>query len=196
MDVGFVPVHHCELPRNIVLRYPETETLRPVSWFDSAVSVMTDFSRTTPFCVEPGVSLDDALERMRTCGVRLLFVTDNDRVVLGLITAADLLGEKPVQYLRNIGGVRNHISVENIMTPIDHLQGVEWADVISARVGNIVETIRLFGRQHLLTMETGDMGATMVRGIFSATQISRQVGTEIFVAPTPTLQPQRIPTYA
>lgn len=196
MDVGFVPVHHCELPRNVVLRYPDVETLRPVSWFDSAVSVMTDFSRTTPFCVEPGVSLDDALERMRTCGVRLLFVTDNDRVVLGLITAADLLGEKPVQYLRNVGGARNNICVENIMTPIDHLQGVEWADVITARVGNIVETIRLFGRQHLLTTETGDTGTTMVRGIFSATQISRQVGTEIFVVPTPALQPQRTPTYA
>lgn len=185
MESAFSPVRHARLPHSIVLRYPEYNPLGRVSWSDNAILVMTDFSRMTPFSVDPQAALDTAHERMRACGVRLLFVVDNDRVVLGLITAADLLGEKPVQYLREVGGARTHIRVENIMTPIEQLQAVELADVLASRVGNIVETIRLFNRQHLLVMESGQKEIATVRGMFSATQISRQIGAEIsFVSET------------
>lgn len=179
MESAFDPVRHAKLPQSIVLRYPEYNPLGRVSWSDSAILVMTDFSRMTPFSVEPHETLDAAHERMRACGVRLLFVVDPDRVVLGLITAADLLGEKPVQYLREAGGARTHIRVENIMTPIEKLQAVEMVDVLTSRVGNIVETIRLFNRQHLLVMESSQKETATVRGMFSATQISRQIGAEI-----------------
>jgi predicted transcriptional regulator len=36
--------------------------------------------------------------------VRSLFVVDVDNEILGLITATDLLGEKPLQHIQQYGG--------------------------------------------------------------------------------------------
>ncbi len=58
---------------------------------------MTDFNSVTAVIILPGDTLDEAHRRMIQRGVRLLLVVDQNRSVLGLITATDILGEKPVQ---------------------------------------------------------------------------------------------------
>ena len=58
---------------------------------------MTDFESTTAIIILPGDTVDEAHRRMIQRGVRLLLVVDEDRSVLGVITATDILGEKPVQ---------------------------------------------------------------------------------------------------
>lgn len=56
---------------------------------------------------------------------------------------------------------------------------LDFHDVQRARVGDVVATLRLAGRQHALAVEATE-GATIrqqtVRGIFSLMQISRQLG--------------------
>ena len=49
--------------------------------------------------------------------MRLLFVLDGDRFVVGVITATDLLGEKPMRFVQERGGTRSDILVADIMTP-------------------------------------------------------------------------------
>ena len=60
-----------------------------------ALDVMTDLLLTTAVTISPDAGIESAEERMRRRGVRLLFVLDSDSALAGLITASDLLGEKP-----------------------------------------------------------------------------------------------------
>ena len=145
-----------------------------------ATLVMTDFSQVTPFSVEPTASIAAANDKMIACGVRLLFVTDNMGSLLGLITTTDILGEKPLKYLQQHSGKREDIMVQEIMTPHERLLTLLMSEVRMASVGDIIETMKAFGRRHILVAEPDDSEAgEAICGIFSTTQISRQVGFTI-----------------
>ena len=145
-----------------------------------ATDVMTDLSRVAAVTTAAGASIDEAHQTMITHGVRALFVVDEASVVLGIITANDILGEKPIQIAQDRGVRHVEVLVSEVMTPADLLEAMELQDVLQVRVGDVVETLRRSGRQHALVIESGSAGATLatrtVRGIFSLTQIARQLG--------------------
>jgi hypothetical protein len=66
------------------------------------------------------------------------------------------------------------------MTPHERLEVMLYEDVLKARVGDIIATLRRSGRQHALVVDT-DSATRLpgIRGIFSTTQIARQIGAEI-----------------
>lgn len=150
-----------------------------VSLDDPALNVLTDFQRVTAVIILAGDTLDEAHRRMIQRGVRLLLVVDQDRKVVGVITASDILGEKPVQTLVERGIRREELVVRDIMTTQERLEVLDLADVRVAKVGHIVATLRKSGRQHALVVEIGEGGRHTVRGVFSATQIARQLGVAI-----------------
>ena len=112
-------------------------------------------------------------------GVRLLLVVDADRRVHGLVTANDILGEKPVKTAVQQGVHRSEVQVRDIMTPRDALEALDIRDVETATVGHIVTTLKAAGRQHTLVVDQDTKGRQRVRGVFSATQIARQLGIVI-----------------
>jgi len=145
-----------------------------------ALDVMTDLSRVAAVTVGAGASIDEAHRAMITHGVRALFVIDDGKGVLGIITANDILGERPIQIAQARGVRHTGILVSEVMTPADLLEAMELKDVQQVRVGDIVETLKQSGRQHALVIESGSADPTSVtltvRGIFSLTQIARQLG--------------------
>ena len=144
------------------------------------MAVMTDLERVMAVTIGSGNSIETANQRMIAAGVRLLLVADDEQQILGLITANDILGEKPLKHLQRTGGTFNEILVRDIMTPQRELDVLRLRDVFRSRVGDIVATLKSFGRQHALVVETGEDGDTQrVRGIFSATQIGRQLGMTV-----------------
>lgn len=153
---------------------PENVTLE-----DSALQVLTDFQRVTAIIILAGDSLDEAHRRMIQRGVRLLLVVDQDRRVVGVVTANDILGEKPLQTIVQRGIRREELLVRDIMTPQERLEVLNLADVRVAKVGHIVATLKKSGRQHAIVVEVNDAGRQTVRGVFSATQIARQLGVTI-----------------
>jgi CBS domain-containing protein len=146
---------------------------------DPALSVLTDFQRVTAIIILPGDSLDEAHRRMIQRGVRLLLVVDQDRKVVGVITATDILGEKPMQTLVERGIRREELVVRDIMTPQERLEVLKLADIRAAKVGHVVATLEHSGRQHALVIEENGPGRHIVRGVFSATQVARQLGVAI-----------------
>jgi len=115
-------------------------------------------------------------------GVRLLLVVDQDRKVLGLITATDILGEKPVLAASERGLRREEVMVRDIMTPQERLEVLAMTDVRAAKVGHVVATLQKAGRQHAVVVDHDGMGRQTVRGLFSATQIARQLGVAILTS--------------
>jgi len=146
---------------------------------DYALAVMTDFERVSAVLIRPDDSIDEANQRMIQRGVRLLLVTDAHRAVAGIITANDILGEKPMQIITERGGRRQDLVVRDIMTPQDRLEVLNLRDVQHARVGQIVATLKESARQHALVVDHNSEGRQRVRGMFSLTQIARQLGVSI-----------------
>ncbi len=145
-----------------------------------ATEVMTDLRNVAAVVTRGAATVNDAHQAMIAHGVRALFVVDEQSMVLGIITATDILGEKPVQFSQQRGARHDAILVRDLMTPADLLEAMSFEEVLQARVGDIVATLRHAGRQHALVIESAPAGATspilFVRGMFSLTQIARQLG--------------------
>ena len=145
-----------------------------------ATDVMTDLTRIAAVTTSGGATVDEAQQAMVKHSVRALFVIDERRVVLGIITANDILGERPIQIARNRGIRHAEVLVREVMTPADLVEVMEMQDVLTARVGDIVETLKRSGRHHAVVIESASADPTSatctLRGIFSLTQIARQLG--------------------
>jgi CBS domain-containing protein len=140
-----------------------------------AVEVMTDLRRVSAATIGADMPINQANQAMIHRGVRSLIVTDGQRA-LGIMTATDVLGEKPMQVVRNRGVRHAEIVVRDIMTPADRLDVIDLNDVLHAEVGHVVATLKQSGRQHALVVDADEAGRQMIRGIFSATQVARQLG--------------------
>ncbi len=150
--------------------------------YDSpAVEVMTDLRRVSAVTIDDSASITEANQTMINRAIRLLFVIDDRQRIAGVLTATDILGSKPVMIARQRGILHSEVSVRDIMTSVDRVEVVELSYVLKARVGDIVATLKHSGRQHALVVDHqygGQAGRDiqMVRGIFSQTQIGRQLG--------------------
>ena len=144
-----------------------------------ASAVMTDLKQVSAVVIRPDDTVDEAHRRMIQRGVRLLLVLDPERRVVGLLTATDILGEKPMKVVAERGCRHGDILVSDIMTPQERLEVLDMADVATARVGHIVATLTASGRQHAMAVDRDARGMETVRGLFSATQIARQLGAAV-----------------
>ena len=115
--------------------------------------------------------------KMKTAGVRLLFVLDEAEQIIGLITAKDIMGERPIQITQQTQTPRADITVALVMTPQPDICVLEAKAVREARVGDIIKTLRTQESQHVLVVETDPATkAQRVIGMFSTSQISKQLG--------------------
>lgn len=155
-----------------------------------AIEVMTDFHVVTPITVEPQLSIDEALEKMKTSGVRLLLVTDDSEEVIGVITAKDIQGERPINIVQETRISRSEITVKMIMTPQSAATVLNLVSVRNAQVGHIIETFRQLERQHMLVVDVdAKLKQQRIRGLFSTSQIRKQLDVELLedVAPAHSL---------
>jgi CBS-domain-containing membrane protein len=167
------------LPRRATFNEPAPGRAPRVSLDAPALEVMTDLEQVTAVTIDPEASIEHAMRVMVRRNVRLLLVVNVDNEILGLITATDLLGEKPVQYMHEHGGSRADIQVRDLMTPHERLEVIEFEAVRTAKVGHVLATLRASGRQHALVLDAEERERPRVRGIFSTSQLSRQLGETV-----------------
>jgi len=180
MNTAYLPISSGTLDAGATFHRPAQALPEHVTLDSPALDVMTDLKVVTGVTVDPMASIDAAQQRMLQYGVRLLLVVDAKNAILGLITTTDILGEKPMQIIQTRGGTRGEILVRDIMTPQEKLEVLSMTDVAHAKVGNVVATLASSGRQHALVADKGAPNSPqVVRGIFSTTQLAKQLGTPI-----------------
>lgn len=179
MNTPFQVIPHQLLPPGTsILQLHEAESAS-VTLQDKASAVYTDFRYIRPFSIAATATLQQVNDKMIACGVRMLFVADNDGRLQGLITYTDVFGEKPVGYVREHGGTREEVLARDVMTPLTHLEALRQEDVVKASVGDIVQTITNAGRQHMLVCQTLEDGSQVICGLFSSTHIEKLIDMKI-----------------
>ncbi|MDO8932525.1 MAG: hypothetical protein Q7U97_09035 [Rhodocyclaceae bacterium] len=159
--------------------YHQPSTYQPVQADSPAIEVMTDLQQVSAATTPPDVALSQATQTMVARGVRLLLVTSAVGDILGLITARDTMGERPIKFIQEHRVKHGDLKVRDCMTPIENIQVLSMAEVLRAEVGHIVATLKSVGRQHAMVVDTTADGEEMIRGIFSITQIGRQMGVPL-----------------
>ncbi|HLA36147.1 MAG TPA: CBS domain-containing protein [Rhodocyclaceae bacterium] len=148
-----------------------------VDAYASGLEVMTDLNFVPAAAIGLDADLAHASQMMIARGVRLLLVVDSDHYVLGLLTARDVMGDRCTQIAEQLNIEQNEVAVRDIMTPVSSIQVLELVDVVHARVGDIIETLRHSSRQHAIVIDREPPDDKLIiRGIFSASQIARQLG--------------------
>ncbi len=171
----YLPLPTVTLSPGAAYAQPTQTAVECVRLDSPATDAMTDLACVAAVIVNPFETADEARMRMVRRGVRLLLVVDQARKVLGVITADDVSGERPVLFAAQQGIHRDEVLVRNVMSSCANLQVVNMEQVRAAKVGHIVTTLKLAGRQHALVIERNANGDMRLRGIFSATQIFRQL---------------------
>jgi CBS domain-containing protein len=146
---------------------------------DPAVKVMTDLTKVRAVTITPSSTIEFALQIMIHAKVRLLVVVDKRDVLVGLVTARDIMGEKSLLAATTNRIPRDQVQVEQVMTPRAEIEPLHMRDVEHASVRDVVMALRSAGRQHAIVVEPRAEEDWILRGIFSATQIGRQLGIEI-----------------
>jgi len=189
MERDYQPLPIRELGANAGFRRPLAPQSARVTPESPAMQVMTDLTRVAPATIRPQAPLAGANQFMIARGVRLLLVADDQENVLGVISATDILSERAMRVAIERGLRRDELTVADVMTSAQQVEVIAYEDVVSARVGHVLETLRRAGRQHALVVDFDEVAArrlleppsrrTMVRGIFSLSQIARQLGVAV-----------------
>ncbi len=124
-------------------------------------------------------SLDDAIQTMKTHHVTLMLVT-RDSHITGILSSEDLLGEKPITLQQRSRIERENIMVKMLMTPLNEIILMDIEDVLHARVGNVIATLKNHHQPYaIVSSNQTPQEEKALHGIFSASQISKQLHKDI-----------------
>ena len=184
MSYYYHPVE-VQTPRDAVLSLSRSEQQARLD--DPARTVYTDL-RTSPAVVVPAIdSLPDTHKLMQRAGVRMAFVSDPNGGIIGLVTAADLQGERPMQAAQARLVAHEDLSVAEVMTPTSRWTTLDVDHLRMGEVGHIVATFLATGVRYLVVTEVvtersgmfNDVSRTVVCGLYSANRLERALGHPI-----------------
>lgn len=145
----------------------------PATLRSPALAVMTDFTETAPVTVPLTWQVDTALEWMKSQHVRMLFVVDDHGHFAGVITARDIAGREVSAYAKEHRIDRAGVQVRHIMTNRLQIRALTYDQLSNATIGDVMLTMQGSGEQHVVVMDEGCAGERRVRGVISASDISR-----------------------
>jgi CBS-domain-containing membrane protein len=141
---------------------------------DPALTVMTDFRERASVTVSETSTIDAALEHMKHNGVRCAFAIDEARrVVVGLITAYDIMSEKPMRHMQTMASPRREVQVRDIMHNVAEWLVVDIRDIEQATVASVSRLFDATRLTHIPVMETGEHGEQRLRGLLSGAKVTR-----------------------
>ncbi|MCF6768154.1 CBS domain-containing protein [Thiotrichales bacterium 19S11-10] len=166
------------LPNHINYFHPQRFT-DIVTTDSPALQTFTDFHVRPPVTTVSSAFAHQALEKMKTSEIRCLLVIDNNDKVIGFINSAQILGIQLTQVAQANDINQTEVTVSMLMTPISALRILNYRDLSNARVGHIARILHEHSLSHLLVYEVDHLEEVILRGMFSTTQISRQLGIDI-----------------
>lgn len=149
---------------------------------DPAQDAMVDFKHVRAMTIDADAPLRHARFEMQACGVHMLLVTNHQKQITGIISSEAILGEKPIKISQEKFITRDEIKVRMIMQNLDTILAIPYDEINLAKIGNIVQTMKDHRKHHILVVESSESVSPFVRGLFSLSNISRQLHTNLIDA--------------
>ena len=147
---------------------------------DPALFVMIDFTKTPPHIISPDDTMDHAINEMEVSGAHLLLVMNDEGHFQGILSSEDVWGEKPIQLIQERRIHRDQVLVKMIMVSYKNITAINSNIIESACVGHVVKTLTEHKQHYALVITPStDQSVQVIRGIFTLSQISKQLHTEI-----------------
>jgi CBS domain containing-hemolysin-like protein len=141
---------------------------------DPAMTVMTDFRERSSITVADSDLIDAALSHMKHTGVRCAFAVDAERaVVIGMITAYDIGGDRPLRLMQSTHAKRRDVLVRDLMIPIKDWRVLHVEDLERATVASVDQLFDSSALTHIPVMEKNLQGELRLRGLLSSAKIKR-----------------------
>ncbi|CAM4101932.1 CBS domain-containing protein [Pseudoalteromonas byunsanensis] len=144
-----------------------------VSLDSPASAVMHGFHQVPPQLIDTSTSVNDALLIMEQTHMRISFVVDKQKNMLGIISKARLTSSYVLRVSAKKGINRSEMSVADVMIPLSSLNSVNELTLRTARVGDIMKSMEAAGHEHLLVVS---QIPARVCGYFDLIDISRMTG--------------------
>lgn len=139
-----------------------------------ALTIFTDFEKSTPIVVDATTLAVDAEALMMNAHVRLVIVVD-DSHFLGVVCLDDLNLQEMIK--REINGIsRTDLTVADFMQMRNELKAFSFEDLQKSTINDVVETLQKRGQQHCIVVERD---RHKIRGIISASDIARKLSVPI-----------------
>lgn len=147
-----------------------------------ALEVFTDFRKHQPQLIDADLSVDAVEQHMIRAHVKLKLVVDRQERVVGVVSFRDLRGER-FQHLLGRNTAPDDIKVRDVMVPTEELRALAYTELASARVVDVVETLRSEHCQHFIVVDD-ELG--VIRGVLSASDLARRLHVPIQISHAPT----------
>lgn len=156
-----------------VLSYPkDPEELTLAS---PAVNFFTDFEKVKPLILDGDTDADTARQMMLKSHVRLKLVVDDNYKFIGIVSLDDISDQK-ITATQNKLNKRGQILVSDLMVGKSNLRAFDYSQIINSTIEDVIEHLKSNGQQHCLVV---DRASNKIRGIFSASDISRKLGLPV-----------------
>ncbi|MDN3556584.1 CBS domain-containing protein [Halomonas maura] len=149
-----------------------------------ALTVLTDFSHTPPLTVSADTPILDARKVMQHGRVRLLLVVDDRGRCQGVLTAREVIGgRRTTLAMQQRALPRSEVTAGMVQIPCQELGALPLERLANLTIGQLVRDLETFGDQHLLVTETDRRQGLRIRGVISAADIGRALGTDMSSVP-------------
>lgn len=173
-----LPTFRLDAGTAIAQAHPGNST--PATVASPALDVMTDLTKVKAATTSPATTLRQAEQMMIYQGVRMLFVVTDMPSLEGLITTTDLHGEKQMRLVHERNVRYDDLCVADVMTGLSNLDAIDYEQMRTATVGDVIASLKKVGRNHLLVVQRAtDQTPRRVCGVISRSQIERQLGVAI-----------------
>ena len=153
------------------------EEILSISRATPALHFFTDFKHNRPLVIDSSISAVDVQKLMKKAHVRLKFVIDEHNKFLGVISTDELIDSIIVQKISE-GYSREEVLVTDLMRSKNDLSALDYNQLANATIGDVISALKNSGQQHCLVV---DKESNKIRGIFSASDISRMLQLPIYI---------------
>ncbi len=152
---------------------------------DSAVHMLVDFSQRRPPSISADMGVSEARLWMKMADTTFKLVENSAGDCIGIITIADVHGERPLSLAHRRGDSLGEIRVKDVMTPLSRLPATHYRDLCKASVGDLVNSFRSAGEQFILVLDNSESSreVTFLRGLVSAAELVDKLHVPIELAP-------------
>lgn len=162
----------------VPLRQPlevSSQRTTPISLSSPATSVMRDFNVSAPLLIEGSTSVKEAAMIMQRAHVHFKLVIDEDDKLLGTLKYSQV--SLQTQMIKKGEGYDlETLSVSDVMTPIETIEALDYAELERSSVGVLLNTLSFDGLDYCLVLDTR---TNTIRGLVSAEEVARKLNAPI-----------------